>query len=350
MLSSDTPTRVPLPFANSGTKNAIPTASQIGITAGAASLTDGFPPLTFTPIAAGGVPPFGADFNGVLNLISQTVRWMQAGGGFLYNSTFSTAVTGYPKGATLTKATLDGTWLNTVEGNTTNPDTGGAGWIDGSSGRLINVQTFLASGTYTPTPGTKSIVIQGNGGGGGGGGCPATSASQQATGFGGYSGTYGMARFTTGFTGGLAVTIGAGGTAGAVGGAGGAGGDTKLGTILTIPGGPGGAAGAASPTTSAVFVNTQSNAVTSTVGGLLIQTLNPVQGPANLVLSLTSALGGGGGDSMFGRGGRQSLAPSSGLAGNGNGTGGSGAAQQPSNSGQPGGAGIVGILNIFEYA
>ena len=51
------PGKLVLPFANAGAKNTIPTASQIGIVAGAASLTDGFPPLTRTPLAAGGVPP-----------------------------------------------------------------------------------------------------------------------------------------------------------------------------------------------------------------------------------------------------------------------------------------------------
>ena len=42
------PGKLVLPFAASGAKNAIPVASQIGIVAGAASLTDGFPPLTRT--------------------------------------------------------------------------------------------------------------------------------------------------------------------------------------------------------------------------------------------------------------------------------------------------------------
>lgn len=75
MQASNIPSKVPLPFANSGTKNAIPTASQIGVTPGAASLTDGFPPLTMTPLASGGVPPAGADFNGILNLITAIQQW-----------------------------------------------------------------------------------------------------------------------------------------------------------------------------------------------------------------------------------------------------------------------------------
>jgi hypothetical protein len=138
MQASQTPTLVPLAFAASGTKNVIPENSQIGITPGAASLQDGFPPLTFTPIAAGGVPPAGADFNGVLNLITQTIRWVNAGGHFKYNSTFASDanVGGYPAGAILLNAAGTGIWQNTVDGNTTNPDTGGAGWIAGFSSPL----------------------------------------------------------------------------------------------------------------------------------------------------------------------------------------------------------------------
>lgn len=126
--SSGLPTRTPTPFANSGAKNTIPVASQISVTPGAASYTDGFPPLTRTPIAAGGVPPFGVDFNGILNAITTAVRWSNAGGQYPYDSTFSTAVGGYPKGAILARSGFDGFWVSTAENNTTNPDAAGAGW------------------------------------------------------------------------------------------------------------------------------------------------------------------------------------------------------------------------------
>ena len=130
MLISAIPTRLQKAFADSGTKNAIPTASQIGITPGAASLTDGFPPLTFTPLASGGVPPAGADVNGILNMISANTKWMNAGGTYTWDSTFQTAIGGYPKCAMVQKADNSGWWVSTVDGNTTNPDTGGAGWVE----------------------------------------------------------------------------------------------------------------------------------------------------------------------------------------------------------------------------
>lgn len=131
MQSANIPSKIPLPFAyaaGSGYINTIPTASQIGITDGRASLHDGFPPDTFTPITSGGVPPFGGDFNGILNEITSIQQWQEAGGFFPFDNTFATAIGGYPKGAVLQSSTLTGFWISTAENNTNNPDTNGAGW------------------------------------------------------------------------------------------------------------------------------------------------------------------------------------------------------------------------------
>lgn len=142
MQASNVPSKSAVPFATSGTKNTIPVASQIGVTPGLASFTDGFPPLTMTPLAAGGVPPYGADFNGILNFLSSAVRWAQAGAGYGYDAAFSAAVGGYPKGAILLNAAGTGFWLSTVDNNTTNPDASGAGW----SPVINNVASTTAAG------------------------------------------------------------------------------------------------------------------------------------------------------------------------------------------------------------
>ena len=130
MQSTNVPAKVPLPFASSGTKNVIPTASQVGVTPGAASLTDGFPPLTFTPLSAGGVPPSGSDFNGIFNLITAIQQWQSAGGFFPFDSAFATSIGGYPQGALLAKVSGPGFWLCTANSNSANPDTGGSGWVE----------------------------------------------------------------------------------------------------------------------------------------------------------------------------------------------------------------------------
>lgn len=124
MQANQSPTPLPLPFAANGLRNTIPEASQTGIKAGAASLSDGFPASTMQPKAQGGVPPDGKDFNGILYELSQTVRWVQAGGQFVYNAPFAIDpnVGGYPKGAVLLRADYSGFWFNGADNNTTNPD------------------------------------------------------------------------------------------------------------------------------------------------------------------------------------------------------------------------------------
>jgi len=165
MQSSQSPTLVPLAFAANGTKNTIPEASQISVTPGAASLNDGFPPLTFTPIAAGGVPPSGGDFNGILNLITQSIRWQHAGGHYGYNSTFAndTNVGGYPRGALLLRSDQTGLWLNQTDNNATNPDSGGTGWVaafmSGAVGQSRNLAMNVTAASATATLTADEIVV-----------------------------------------------------------------------------------------------------------------------------------------------------------------------------------------------
>ncbi len=137
MQASSIPSKIQLPFAHSGTKNTIPVASQIGITAGAASFTDGFPPLTFTPISAGGVPPAGGDFNGILNAITAVQQWQSAGGIFKWDSAFATAIGGYPAGAILQSSANTISWLNLADNNSTNPDA-----TDGSAANWASLGAY----------------------------------------------------------------------------------------------------------------------------------------------------------------------------------------------------------------
>lgn len=147
MLLSNQPTKVRVPFANAGTKNTIPVPSQIAVTPGGASFNDGFPPLTFTPVSAGGVPPAGADFNGILNAITAIQRWQCGGGLFTYDAAWSTANSGYPKGALLLKADGTGYWQNLVDGNANDPDAAGADWLSVASG--VATSSATQAGTST---------------------------------------------------------------------------------------------------------------------------------------------------------------------------------------------------------
>lgn len=126
MLISQIPTRMQLAWAKNAAGayiRTVPVASQIGIQDGAASFNDGFVPDNFTPVSAGGVPPFGQDMNGVLSAITAWLQWIQAGNPTAYDSTFATAIAGYPLGAVLQSAVTPlAQWQSYVDGNLTNPD------------------------------------------------------------------------------------------------------------------------------------------------------------------------------------------------------------------------------------
>ncbi len=156
MLLASAPSKVVEAFAAGGGKNVIPVPSQIGITPGAASWTDGFPPLTRTDPIAGGVGPSGLDMNGALNAISALSIWYNAGAGFPYDAVFSATVGGYPAGARVLQASGAGYWRSTVDNNVTDPDTGGAGWVPEGASVLSSV---YASAQQTLALGTSKILF-----------------------------------------------------------------------------------------------------------------------------------------------------------------------------------------------
>lgn len=155
-----------VPFASgagAGYRNTVPVTSSG--TPGAASYTVGFPPETFQPIASGGIPPSGADFNGVLFDLSKAVRWEQAGGQYPFDATFAGTIGGYPKGAIVLRADGSGQWLNTTNNNSTDPDSGtAAGWI--ALRANTGIATIAASpGANVPTPtqlGAQVLVVTGS--------------------------------------------------------------------------------------------------------------------------------------------------------------------------------------------
>lgn len=162
MKDTSIPAKFPIPFASSaasGNVRAIPQnpTSQVG----AASLLVGFPPENFIPEAAGGVPPFGEDLNGILLEVTQWLQWYQAGAPIEWDSSFSAAIGGYPKGALVASATTFGLyWLSTADNNLTNPDAGGAGWTTwplpayyGDDAGVANAYAL----TFSPSPYTARV-------------------------------------------------------------------------------------------------------------------------------------------------------------------------------------------------
>ena len=164
MTQSSVPPKFPIPWGSSAGPayiRAIPQSSQIGIQNCAASLTDGFPPLTFVPSTAGGCPPFGQDMNGVLKQLSQWSQWSGAGATPLYDSSFSSSIGGYPSGAVLANASTPGCfWISTVDNNSSNPDSGGANWNFNCPGGGIG-GTSTGSANAQASSGTPMILKTG---------------------------------------------------------------------------------------------------------------------------------------------------------------------------------------------
>lgn len=219
-----------------------------------------------------------------------------------------------------------------------------------ATGRLLKTTLFTASGTFTALAATNSIRVRMCGGGGAGGSAFTNGASTSSVGSGGAYGSFLEAYFTSGFTGGLAVTIGAGGTAAGSGGTGGSGGATTLGSIATAPGGGGGPA--TQVNTATVFTlsgNGPLGTLASAVGAAWGIFNSGMAGKIGCVYS-GAPVGGEGGSGPYGSGGQNSNG-TGGAAGTGFGSGGSGGSAGPSiGTVQLGAAGRPGFVLVEEYA
>ncbi|HHH1977914.1 TPA: hypothetical protein ACPZUA_000854 [Yersinia enterocolitica] len=135
------------------------------------------------------------------------------------------------------------------------------------SGRLLNTQTFTATGTYTATAGTNFVIVEQIGAGGASGAISAAASNQNSITCPGSNGVYAKAKFTSGFNGAL-VSIGAGGQPRL--GNGFDGGNTSFGSLLVCPGGTGSLVG--NPTIPPGYTSPQSGTVAPTIdaSGILL--------------------------------------------------------------------------------
>lgn len=212
---------------------------------------------------------------------------------------------------------------------------------------LLNVRRITATGTYTPTAGTRAVLVELVGGGGAGGGVAATAAAQYNCGSGGAAGGYASSFLTSGFSG-VTVTIGAAG-AGASGANGGAGGATSFGALLSATGGAGGSTGGAVPVAAFSDIQTTTPATGGVGAGGNVDNSNGE--PGGVGIYFTRPMGGQGGASRFGGGaaGRANSA-NAGFAATSPGAGGGGCATSPSSGAYAGGNGAAGLCIVYEYS
>ena len=95
-----TPKVMPSEFCANGDKNTILTSPSTS-NPQLANFSTGFPAITQTPIPNGGIPPERADFNGMFNLLSSALVYIQNGGQWTFVPEVSNAIGGYPAGAIL---------------------------------------------------------------------------------------------------------------------------------------------------------------------------------------------------------------------------------------------------------
>lgn len=220
------------------------------------------------------------------------------------------------------------------------------------AGNLLNIQVFSASGTYSPTAGTKSVLVEAVGGGGAGGGVPTTGSSQNVVSPGGNSGAYGRGYFDSGFDGGLPVTAGAGGVA-VSGAAGGNGGTSSFGALMSCPGGAGGPVGVTSNSSDSQF-SVQGSSNSAPAGANIISSIGERGGIGLTVVGGSKQqLGGKGGASFFGPGPEATFdgtTGSIGVDGSTPGAGGSGAGSGISiGNAKAGGNGAAGLVIVYEF-
>lgn len=209
---------------------------------------------------------------------------------------------------------------------------GQLGSVAGTTITTINVQTFTASGTYTPTAGMQYCVIEVVGGGGGAGGVGASAAGTCGASSGGAGGGYSRGVFSAATIGASqTVTVGAGGTGGAGTLDGTGGGTSSVGALISATGGTQGFHGAV----AAAGLTLGGNTPGIGSGGQLNLSGNPGLNAWSQFISGTSfylAEPGKGGSSVFGGGG--------GASGLGSGASGQEQGQNGSNYGGGGGGGV----------
>lgn len=224
-------------------------------------------------------------------------------------------------------------------------------------GRLINIQRFNTHGTstYTPTAGTNQIIVDFQASGAAGGSSSTCTASQVSAGGGGGSGGFARVWFTSGFSGGLTVTIGQGGIAATAGGnAGGNGGTTSFGSLITATGATGGNGATASTWSSATGTSGMASGgaggpAPTVTGGTTLLLVAGTQGWSSAAASPNGIIGGLGAGSILGSitpmffGGtlRPAVGPGSGSSGSASTNSQAGIASDPGNDG---------LITVYEFS
>lgn len=208
-------------------------------------------------------------------------------------------------------------------------------------GRLLGApKVFTSNSTYTPTTGTKAILVEVLGAGGGGGNASASTTSAVGCGTGGGGGAYAKSFLTT-VPSSQPVVVGAGGAAAASGGI------SSFGTIIAN-GGTAGVSDIGATNTGTITLLRGPDSATALGANLINKPGGP--GGKSLITRFGNSLSGDGGNSHYSEGpsgvGGSSSAGINGVLG----AGGSGANATGTTSVVNGGTGGNGIVIVWEFA
>lgn len=317
-----------------------------------AAMTDGQ-----LPVGQTGGPPLPKTVSGDATLSAAgaiTLASIIAAGGPIGSATVTPIITYDAKGrlTTVSQATIAPPF-SAVTG-TAAVNQGGTGGTTAANAAInlnvvarVRTQVFTGSGTYTPSAGLISAIIECIAGGGGGGGAAGGATSTQGGGGGG-SGSYSRSVVTAAAVGASqTVTVGAAGTAGATGNNnGGNGGDTSVGSLCIAKGGAGGFG------TAATVGGAGGLGGVAGTGDFTATGNSGLTGNGASITTVTAVGGNGAGSPVGGGMSQQSLAlggVSNGVAGTNYGSGGSGGATQATASTAAGAAGKAGVVIITEF-
>ncbi|MEW4516603.1 phage tail protein [Proteus vulgaris] len=107
-----------------------------------ATWDQGFGQITMLPVSAGGLPPKGQDFNGILNQMCETIVHISKGGVFKFSADYATAINGYPKGAILQSEDEEKYYQSIIDNNKVNFNTASQDQIK-TSWKLVMTDDLL---------------------------------------------------------------------------------------------------------------------------------------------------------------------------------------------------------------
>ncbi|HIH5501795.1 TPA: hypothetical protein ACYR7L_000199 [Proteus mirabilis] len=136
------PKLISKPFAQNGQKNVIPEKYETSMEGNQATWDQGFGQITMLPVSAGGLPPKGQDFNGILNQISETLVHISKGGVFKFSADYAAAINGYPKGAILQSEDEKKYYQSLIDNNKVNFNTASKDQIK-TSWKLVMTDDLL---------------------------------------------------------------------------------------------------------------------------------------------------------------------------------------------------------------